>query len=79
MFSQGLTDLPSRCQPARYIWDRHSHARGRESMYEGEEGRKNEGERSKITEACKFSLPEVKGRSLEVAGRVGRFVGPQVR
>lgn len=48
-------------------------------MCEGEEGRKKEGERSKITEACKFSLPEVKGRSLEVAGRVGRFVGPQVR
>ncbi len=30
-------------------------------------------ERSKITEPCKFSLPEVKGDSLEVVEREGSF------
>lgn len=42
-------------------------------MCKREEGRKKQGERSKITEPCKFSLPEVRGDSLEVVGRVGRL------
>lgn len=40
-------------------------------MYKREEGRKSR----VITEPCKFSLPEVRGDSLEMVGRMGRL-GP---
>ena len=55
----------------------HTHTYTQQRKYVQKSGRRGiktrERERRKITEPCKFSLPEVKGDSLEVAGRVGRI------